>query len=109
MSDVVIIVLLVVASILGVMLIPRLLIRRAMTSVIRMFRQCGAVGISSARTADELGLGPLGMFDRVMKPRDYKPRALQFLLSANIVQVTKDGKLYLSEENLASSQLRKGR
>ncbi len=109
MSDVAIIVLLVVVSILGVLLIPQLLIRRAMTSVIRIFRQCGAVGISSARTADELGLRPLGMFDRIMKPKDYKPRALHFLISANIVQVTEGGKLYLSEENLASSQLQKGR
>ncbi len=109
MSDVVVIVLLVVVSILGVMLIPQLLIRRAMTSVIRIFRQCGAVGKSSAKTADELGLRPLGVFDRVMKPRDYKPRALQFLVRANIVRVTEDGKLYLSEENLASSQLQKGR
>jgi len=44
------------------------------------------------------------MAQRMWKPRDYKPRALQLLLNANIVQMTPDGKLYLAEENLAATK-----
>jgi hypothetical protein len=35
--------------------------------------------------------------------RDYKPIALQYLMKENIVRVTDEGKIYLSEETLLQS------
>ena len=104
MSSMVFIVLLVVMFILGMIVLPQLLIRRAIPSVIRIFRHHNAVGVKGARTIDELGLKPRTMIDRMWRPRDYKPRALQLLIKANIIQMTEDGKLYLSEENLTATK-----
>ena len=69
------------------------------------FRQNNAVGPKNARTLEELGLKPKGILES-MGRRDYKPRALQFLISVNIIQMTEEGKFYLSEEDIALSNLR---
>lgn len=107
MSDTAFIILAVVILILGVLVVPQLLVKRAAHSVIRIFREHNAVEISHAETIDNLGLKSLNMIEKLWKPRDYKPRALQLLLSADIIQVTEDGKLYLSEENLALTKWQK--
>jgi len=104
MNDVLIIVLLVVVLLLAAFVIPQFLARRAASQVIRIFRINNAIGIKSAKTLDELGLRPRGMLDNMLKPRDYKPRALQALISANIIQTTEDGKVYLSEESLIGTR-----
>ena len=106
MNNIAIVVILIVIAVLALFLIPQFLVKRAIAKVIKIFRQLGAIDIRSARTIDELGLRPESMFNRMMKPRDYKPRALQALISADIIRTTEDGKLYLSEENLAASKLR---
>jgi hypothetical protein len=41
-----------------------------------------------------------------LRRRDYKPRALQLLISADIVQMTEDGKFYLDEESLSMTRWR---
>lgn len=84
--------------------VPQLMMRRAVGKVIRIFRQRYAVGQSNAKTLDELGLGQRGLERFVV--RDYKPRALQVLTSANIIRHTEDGKLYLSEEDLQRTSLK---
>ena len=78
-----------------------MLFRKAMFTVIQVFRKHNAVGEQNAKTIKELGLIPRHIFDP-FKPalRDYKPQALQSLIIHDIVQVTVDQKLYLSEENL---------
>jgi hypothetical protein len=38
--------------------------------------------------------------ERFMKPRDYKPYALQILTRQGVLCQTEDGRLYLSEEKL---------
>jgi hypothetical protein len=38
--------------------------------------------------------------ERIMKPRDYKPYALQILIKQGVLCQTEDGRLYLSEEKL---------
>jgi len=106
MSNIAIVVILIVIAVLALFLIPQLLVKRAIAKVIKIFRQRGAIDIRSAKTVDELGLRPESMFNRMMKPLDYKPRALQALISADIIRTTEDGKLYLSEDNLAASKLR---
>ena len=104
MNDVVLIIVMGIILLLALLVIPQLLVRRAVKVVLQIFRDHGAVGKKRAKTVEELGLQPKSMFDRMMKPRDYKPRALDMLINANIIQTTEDGKLYLSEEDLAATQ-----
>jgi len=104
MNDWVIIVILIIILLIALFILPQFFIARAMKKVIKIFRENNAIGERHAKTAEQLGLEPKGMIDRMMKPRDYKPRALQYLIGANIVQMTEDGKLYLVEENLANTK-----
>ena len=104
MNDWVIIVILVIVLLVAMFVVPQFLIARAMKKVIKIFRENNAVGVRHAKTAEELGLEQKGMLDRLMKPRDYKPRALQYLMQVNIVDMTEDVKLYLMEENLANTK-----
>lgn len=84
--------------------LPQMLIRRAIPSVLKIFIEHNATSPQNAKTVDELGLADQTLAQRLWKPRDYKPRALQLLLSSNIVQMTADGKLYISEENLNATK-----
>ncbi len=104
MNEWLIIILLVVVLLIALFVLPQFFIARAMKKVIKIFRENNAIGVRHAKTAQELGLEPKGMIDRMMKPRDYKPRALEYLIGSNIVQMTEDGKLYLVEENLANTR-----
>ena len=106
MSDIGIVIILILVALAALFFLPQLMIKRAIGQVIKIFRQHNAIGIKNAKTIDELGLRPATFFNRMMKPRDYRPRALQALISAGIVQGTEDGKLYLSEDSLAASRLR---
>jgi hypothetical protein len=76
--------------------------------VIRIFREHNAVDSRSARTIDELGLRPLGMLERMMRRRDYKPQALNALMHIGVIQATGEGKLYLSEARLTELGIEKG-
>ena len=107
MSDTAFLVLLVIIVMLGLMVVPQLFIRRAIPSVIKVFRQNNAVGIKNARTINELGLKSQNIMDKMWKWRNYKPDALKILINVNIVQMSEDGKLYLSEENLAATKWNK--
>ena len=106
MADTIAIIVLVILFILIVFVIPTLLFVRNVPKVIRIFRFHNAVGDRNARTIDELGLRPKPMMKRLFSGRDYKPQALQSLIRTNVVQITNEGKLYLSEENLANSRWR---
>ena len=105
MNEVLFLVLLGIAGILVMLFVPQLMMKRAIPKVIQAFRQNNAVGPKNARTLEELGLKPKGILES-MGRRDYKPRALQFLISVNIIQMTEEGKFYLSEEDIALSNLR---
>ena len=93
---------------LALLVIPRWLMRRAGRQVIEIFRKHNAIDSKTARTVDELGLRPPGMWERMMRRRDYKPHALNALMQGGVIQVTEDGRLYLSEEKLANFGLEKG-
>jgi hypothetical protein len=88
--------------------IPRWLMGRALRQVVRIFRQHNAIDSKTARTIDELGLKPPGVFERMMRRRDYKPQALDALMKAEIIKATGDGRLYLSEDKLADLGLETG-
>lgn len=90
-----------IAMLPGIFMLYFYLFRRAMFTVIALFREHNALEEINAKTLAELGLVPRHIFDP-LKPawRDYKPQALQSLIINEIIQVTADEKLYLSEKNL---------
>jgi len=80
------------------------MVARAVPKVIKIFRNHSAIGIKNAKTVQEMGLQPKGLIDKMMKPRDYKPRALELLIHINVVQMTEDGKVYLSDQELMKTR-----
>ena len=88
------------------MLMSRYFVKKAVRDVVLTFRERGALDAKRARTPQELGLVRPGVFDRMLKARDYKPDALRLLGRANIVQVTEDGRLFLSEKELENSNVK---
>ena len=96
---------LVIVLLMGITIIlPRLLIKRSGKYVIQIFRANNAITISNAKTPEELGLKSKTITQKLLRPRDYKTYALQMLVNANVIKTTNDGKLFLSEEQLASSK-----
>jgi hypothetical protein len=89
--------------ILGSFMISGFLVKKATYQVIDRFCTYDALEARKARTIQELGLAPLDFWQRMFRPRDYKPYALQFLSKAGAVNTTRDGKLYLVEEKLNDS------
>ncbi len=86
---------------LGIFVIPRILLRRAISQVIRIFRGSHSLCSENAKTVDELGLAPPSLTERLFKPRDYKPYALQFLIRAGLVRVSGEGRMCLLENKTA--------
>ena len=105
MNDTLAIIVLVVLLLIALFVVPQFLMARAMKKVVRIFRDNRAIDPKSAKTVEELNLQQKGMIDRMMKPRDYKPRALQYMIGAGMVQMTEDGKVYLVEEKLRGTKL----
>jgi hypothetical protein len=104
MNDWIIVAGLIILFLLVIFIVPQLMIAIAAPKVIKIFRNKNAVGPKNAMTAADLGLQPPSMIARMMKPRDYKPRALQLLMHINVVQMTDDGKIYLSEQELQKTR-----
>jgi hypothetical protein len=78
-----------------------------MKAVIKIFRENNITDNENARTGSELKLNPKKFHERAFSLRDYKPDALKVLIESGVIVVTDDNRLYLSEEKLAGSQLRK--
>ncbi len=106
MEDVLFIILMIILFILAFIFIPHFMLQRNIPRVIRTFREHNAVGEKNAKTIEELGLLPKSMFQRMLRRRDYKPQAFQFLLGTTIVEMTEEGKVYLDEDNLYRSKWR---
>ena len=81
-----------------------LLTKRAIRAVLKTFRAFNALTPENAQWADDIGLKNKGMF-QMRGLRDYKPAALQFLMKHEIVKATEEGKLFLSEETLAQTEV----
>ena len=107
MSDALLILALIVFALLALFVLPRFLMRRAVFKVINIFQQHNATDAKRAKTIDELGLSPRTFTEGIFRGRDYKPHALRLLMKAEIVRLTQDGKVYLSEEKLVSLGLYK--
>ena len=104
MNDIAIIALIVILFILAMIGIPYLLMKRAVNHVLKIFQRNSAIDVKSAKTIDELGLRPRTIMQGMFRTRDYKPRALNALMKAEIVRMTEGGKLYLSEDKLATAK-----
>ena len=85
-----------------IVVIPEFIIRRIILLVIHIFRRAGAVGASDAKAISELGI-TARLARRIMQRFNYRPHALNLLISANIIKKTEDERLYLSEEDLSRS------
>lgn len=94
---------LIIVALAAWLFVPTYMMKRAMPKVIEVFRRSNAVGILNAKTLDELGLGRKAIWKRMMGRRDYKPRAMDFLVQVGIIQMTDDSKVYLSEADLAKA------
>ena len=88
------------------LVVPALMTRRALNAVLKIFRQHGALDEKNAMTVEELGLKAPGFAQRLMKTRDYKPRALDTLQKIGVVQTTAEGKIFLVKEKLLSSGIK---
>ena len=99
------IIVLIVVFFLAMFVVPRFLMKRAIKQVVRTFRQHYATDAKSAKSSFELGLNPRGFLDGLLRGRDYKPYAMNLLRKHEIVLMTDDGRLYLSEEKLVVSGL----
>jgi hypothetical protein len=80
--------------------ISKYLIRRAVFQVVDRFKMNHSLCSENPKTADELGLGPPSLYDRLTKPRDYKPYALELLIRTGVIRVTDEGKLCLPENKM---------
>ena len=76
--------------------------KRAVSQVVATFERNNALDLRSAKTIDELGLGPPTFLEGMMRMRDFKPYALQILMKADVVRHTDGGRLYLLQDKLAA-------
>lgn len=79
-----------------------LMMKRALRQVIKTLRDHEALSSEKAKFVNEMGLQRKGML-QLKAFRDYKPTAIQFLIKQEIILVTEDGKVYLSEDALRNS------
>ena len=105
MNDVLFIILIIAVAGLVLFVLPWWRIKRAVPQIVRIFREQNAIGIKNAKAPEELGVSLPGMMEGVLTRRDYKRYALKALIKAEVIQMTEDGKFYLSEEKLLSSGL----
>lgn len=91
---------------LTVIFVPYWLTMRTIPKVIKTFRERNAVGAKNALTIEELELKPKSIFRRMFTRRDYSQQALQFLIRADVVDITEEGKFYLNDEKLMLSKWR---
>jgi hypothetical protein len=101
------ILLLVILAVLGFWVLPRMRIKRAINQVVAIFEHNNALDVRSARTIDELGLRPPTFLESMMRMRDFKPYALQILMKTEVVLETDGGRLYLSQDRLAATNIEK--
>jgi len=99
------ILILVILAILGFFVLPRMRMKRAVNQVVAIFERNNALDLRSAKTIDELGLGPPTFLEGMMRMRDFKPYALQLLMKADVVRHTDGGRLYLLQDKLAATNI----
>jgi len=84
--------------------VPAWRTRRAVRTIISRFREAKALEPESAKLPDEIGLNFTYQPSNFFTGSDPMQSALNSLQDASVIQRTHEGKLYLSEANLASSK-----
>jgi hypothetical protein len=79
-----------------------IMMKRALRQVLKTLRDHEAISSEKAKFVNEMGLQKKGLL-QLKAFRDYKPTALQFLIRQEIIIVTEEGKVYLSEDALRNS------
>lgn len=97
------IVLIVILAILGLFVLPRIRIKRAINQVVAIFERNSALDARSAKTIDELGLTPPTFLEGMLRMRDFKPYALQILMKADVILQADGDRLYLAQDRLAAT------
>jgi len=105
-SGILFIILIVILFVMSVIFIPYWLTMHAVPKVIKAFRHNNAIGANKAMDIEELGLKPKSIFRRMLTRRDYSQQALQFLIRADVVDITEEGKFFLNDEKLMLSKWR---
>jgi len=98
----------VVMVVLGLFVLPRMRMKRAVSQVVAIFERNNALDARSAKTIDELRLRPPAFLEGMLRMRDFKPPALQVLMQSEVVRQTEDGRLYLSQDKFASANIDRG-
>jgi hypothetical protein len=101
---IILIILIFIILIVTALFVTSFLVKRAVRDVINIFRKNQALTPDKAMKIDELGLQARS-FLQFRGLRDYKPSALEYLMKNNIVLMTEDQRLYLSEEALFQSNI----
>ena len=107
LPDWVLIIVLIIIFLLAIFVIKPLLIARQCPKVIKILREHSAIGEKNAQFINQLGLQKRGFAERICQGKDYKHLALQLLMQINAVLITDEGKIYLSEPDLAKTRWNK--
>src|SRR4030042_5525878 len=91
----------VILAILGLFVVPRIRIRRAIKQVVSIFERHNALDAMSAKPIDELKLRPQTFLEGIGRVRDFKPYALKILMDAEVVCQTDGGRVYILQDKLA--------
>ena len=88
--------------------LPQYFLRKAGFEVVKILREHGAVDEDHGVFAKDVGLEQQSIFERALKRRDYKPKALEGFIYLGIVGVGDDGRVFLRPEELQKSVWRDG-
>lgn len=106
MSDSTILIVTLIGLVLLALVIPQMFIRSAGTQVVRILREHGATNETGAVLPLDVGLAPQPIWERALKRRDYKPKALGVFVQLGIVAQTDEGAVYLQEAKLEKTMWR---
>jgi len=89
----------------GAFVLPRIRIKRAINQAVAFFEHSNALDARSAETIDELRLSPHIFLERMLRLRDFKPHGQQILMQVEAIRQTEGGRLCLSLDGLAASDI----
>jgi hypothetical protein len=87
-----------------ILIVPPFRIRRTSSALINRFRKMKALDETSAKTPEELGVRLSVGTPTLFGGGDPVQAAVGQLREANVIVLTNDGRLYLSEANLSRSK-----
>ena len=108
MTDDLALILLLIVLLALALVLPHIILRRTIPKVINILRTHNATSEDRAVYAHEMGLAQKPLLERALKPKDNKPKALEALVQLNLVKYDDQGRVYLCEEALATTEWSQG-